>query len=92
MLTNTVALAAVVYLATPFTGPLWAELLALLTWVVRGTVHHLYPGATPYLPTSGYIEADARWGHATVLAIIAVAVHITTAGTMAYRRSRDDNP
>ncbi|EID54993.1 hypothetical protein [Saccharomonospora xinjiangensis] len=88
---NTVTLAAVVYLAVPFTGALWAGVVALATWVGCGVVHHLYPAATPYLPTSGYLEARPHWGHAAVLALAAVAAHLATVGATAYRRARDDS-
>jgi hypothetical protein len=51
-LANALAMAALVQLTTPLTGPLGAGLLALAVWLGAGTLHNLQPGLSPYLPTS----------------------------------------
>lgn len=90
VLADILALSATLWLATPFLGPLWSGLTTLLLWLLCGALHNVQPDLTPYLPTSGYTEAEAHWPMTIVLIITALAVHVRTLGTVAGHRARED--
>lgn len=88
--TNAAALAGLVFVASPATGPLWAGVLALVTWYGSGFLQHIAPETLTYLPISTYPPADPRAGFTVVLVIAAVVVQVGTLGTIARRRNDDD--
>lgn len=87
---NIVVVAAIIQLAAPLTGPLWAGLTGLLLWLAFGVLHNLEPTIGQYLPTSSSTQADGRWTAALALAGAAVLLHARTHGVLARARARED--
>ncbi|WP_116044435.1 hypothetical protein [Amycolatopsis palatopharyngis] len=88
VLANALTMAALVQALAPLTGPLWAGLLGLLSWLGFGLIHNLEPGLRHVVPTAAYPEADAHWGATVAIIAIALLVHVRTCGATALSRRR----
>jgi hypothetical protein len=85
VLTNSLTLAAAIYLLACFIGPLPAGLSTLVLWLLFGLLHNIKPDLTPMIPTSGYSEATPHWPVAMAATVIALMAHAWTLGTSRKR-------